>query len=78
MCWQCIASCAEGGRGGVVACLPAGLIPIVSRDTSVDVNDDYEMVLEYSTIEEIKESVQNLSMNLSGRIVRLNAGSRQR
>jgi len=55
-----------------------GLIPIVSRDTSVDVNDDYEMVLEYSTIEEIKESVQNLSMNLSGRIVRLNAGSRQR
>jgi hypothetical protein len=78
MCWHCIASCAEGGRGGVVACLHAGLIPILSRDTSVDVNDDDEMVLEYSTIEEIKESVQNLSMNLSGRIARLNAGSRQR
>ena len=75
MCWRCIASCAEGG---VVTCLHAGLIPIVSRDTSVDVNDDYGMVFEYSTIEEIKESVQNLSLNLSGRIVRLNAGSRQR
>jgi glycosyltransferase involved in cell wall biosynthesis len=54
-------SCAEGGCGAVVTCLHAGLIPIVSCETSVDVNDDFGLVLKNCTIAEIKEAAQKVS-----------------
>jgi glycosyltransferase involved in cell wall biosynthesis len=54
-------SCAEGGGGGVITCLHAGLIPIVSREASVDVDESRGFVLKESSVEEIKASVQRLS-----------------
>ena len=54
-------SCAEGGGGGVISCLHAGLIPIVSREASVDVDENRGFVLEESSVEEIKASVQRVS-----------------
>lgn len=32
-------SCAEGGAGSVIACMHGGLIPIVTREASIDVGD---------------------------------------
>ncbi len=32
-------SCAEGGAGSVICCMHAGLVPIVTREASIDVGD---------------------------------------
>jgi glycosyltransferase involved in cell wall biosynthesis len=55
------ASCSEGGGGSVINCMHAGLIPIVSYEASVDVEEDYGVLLKESSIQEIKSAVQNLS-----------------
>lgn len=51
-------SCSEGGGGCVITCMHAGLIPIVSYEASVDVREDYGIVLKESSIAEIKNSLQ--------------------
>ncbi len=53
-------SCSEGGGGGVITCLHAGLIPIVSREASVDVDESRGLILKDSSVDEIKASVQRL------------------
>jgi len=53
-------SCSEGCSGSVVACLHAGLIPIVSYESGVDVND-FGFILKDCSINEIKNSVKTLS-----------------
>lgn len=54
-------TCSEGGGGCVINCMHTGLIPIVSYESSVDVSDDYGVVLKENTVEEIKQSIQNVS-----------------
>lgn len=54
-------SCSEGGGGGVITCLHAGLIPIVSREASVDVDESMGLILKTCTVHEIKASVQKIS-----------------
>ena len=58
-------SCSEGGGGSVISCMHAGLIPIVSREASVDVDESFGWVLKECSIEEIKASIRKVS-NLSG------------
>ncbi len=62
---RCIAvvfpSCAEGGGGSVITCMQGGLIPIVSYESSVDVNDEYGVILKSSTVEEIKNAVRYIA-----------------
>ena len=53
-------SCAEGQAGGVIICLHAGLIPIISYESGVDV-EDFGIILRDSSIETIKETVQMVS-----------------
>jgi glycosyltransferase involved in cell wall biosynthesis len=53
-------SCSEGGGGSVITCMHAGLIPIVSYESSVDV-DDFGVLLPGSSIDEIKRAVRNIS-----------------
>jgi glycosyltransferase involved in cell wall biosynthesis len=66
---RCIAlvypSCSEGGGASVISCMHAGLIPIVSREASVDVNETFGLVLKECSIAEIKNSIREIS-NLSG------------
>jgi glycosyltransferase involved in cell wall biosynthesis len=50
-------SCSEGQNGGTVTCMHAGLVPIVSRESGVDVTPETGFVLERSTHEEIRERV---------------------
>jgi len=53
-------SCAEGGGGSAITCMHAGLIPILSREASVDVGDG-GMLLADSSVETIQEAVKTLS-----------------
>lgn len=54
-------SCCEGGGGSVLTCMQGGLIPIVSYETSVDIKDNYGVMLEDSSTDEIKKAVQHVS-----------------
>jgi len=62
---SCIAvispSCCESGGGATIVCMHAGLIPIVSRETSVDVGDGYGILLEESSVDRIKSAVRQVS-----------------
>jgi glycosyltransferase involved in cell wall biosynthesis len=53
-------SCCEGGGGSVITCMHAGLIPIVSYESSVDV-DDYGVILKDSSITTIRNTVHTVS-----------------
>ena len=53
-------SCAEGQSGAVITCMQAGLIPVISYESGVDV-DDYGILLEESSIEHIIKAVTALS-----------------
>jgi glycosyltransferase involved in cell wall biosynthesis len=54
-------SCSEGGGGSVIICLHAGLIPIISYESSVDVDDSYGVILKDCSIDTIKNTVQMIS-----------------
>ncbi len=53
-------SSSEGQAGSVITCLHAGLIPIISYQSGVDV-DDFGVILENCTIEEICDKVAFVS-----------------
>jgi glycosyltransferase involved in cell wall biosynthesis len=53
-------SCSEGQSGAAVTCLHAGLIPIVSYESGVDV-DDFGVILNNCSIEEIQRSIKRVS-----------------
>jgi glycosyltransferase involved in cell wall biosynthesis len=61
---KCVAliypSCSEGGGGSVIQCMHAGLIPIVSYESSVDIGD-FGVILESCSIKEIKRSIRMIS-----------------
>ena len=54
-------SCSEGGGGSVINCMHAGLIPVVSYESSVDVKDDFGVIMKDSSINEIRNSIQRIS-----------------
>jgi glycosyltransferase involved in cell wall biosynthesis len=61
------ASCSEGVGGSIINCMHAGLIPIVSYETSVDVFD-FGIVFDDCTPAEIKKNIDAVS-NLSREIL---------
>lgn len=54
-------SCSEGCSTAVVICMHAGLIPIISYESSVDVSPDCGIILRKSSIEEIRDSVRSIA-----------------
>lgn len=54
-------SCSEGGGGSVINAMHAGLVPVASRESSVDVAPDCGVVLEESTVPEIQDAVRDLA-----------------
>jgi glycosyltransferase involved in cell wall biosynthesis len=62
---RCVAlvfpSCSEGQSGSTVTSMHAGLIPIVSYESGVDVSPDFGIVLKTCKIEEIKEAVSRIA-----------------
>jgi glycosyltransferase involved in cell wall biosynthesis len=53
-------SCSEGGGASAITCMQAGLIPIVSYETNVNVGD-FGYTLRDSSIEEVKKTVRMVS-----------------
>lgn len=53
-------SCSEGQAGSVVVCMHAGLIPIISYESGVDVGD-FGILLKGCSVEEIQEKITKLS-----------------
>jgi glycosyltransferase involved in cell wall biosynthesis len=53
-------SCSESGGGSVITCMHAGLIPVVSYEASIDV-DDFGIIMGDSSIEGIKNTIQKVS-----------------
>jgi glycosyltransferase involved in cell wall biosynthesis len=53
-------SCSEGQAGAVITCLHAGLIPVISYESGVDIHD-FGIVLHTCSIAEIQNSVRQLS-----------------
>ena len=45
----------------MIGCMHGGLIPILSYESSVDVEEGYGVILKESTVSEIKNSVRRLS-----------------
>ena len=53
-------SCSEGGGGGAITCMHAGLIPILSYETSVDVGSG-GIILRENSIDEICSVVKDIA-----------------
>ena len=53
-------SCSEGGGGSVITCLHAGLIPILTYETSVDLHD-FGVLLPEASIDTIRQVVREVS-----------------
>jgi glycosyltransferase involved in cell wall biosynthesis len=53
-------SCAEGQCGGVITCMHAGVIPVISYESGVDVHD-FGMILPDCSIEQIQNAVRSVS-----------------
>ena len=54
-------SCSEGGGGSVVTAMHTGLIPVVTRETSVDVASDVGRLLPDARVETIRAAVRDLA-----------------
>ncbi len=67
-------SCSEGGSGAVINCSRAGLIPIISYECGIAVDGSFGLILEKCSIEEIKNSVKEIS-DLSGQELKAMARS---
>lgn len=53
-------SCSEGQAGSVITCLHAGLIPVISYESGVDIGD-FGILLEKCSVKEITAAVEKLS-----------------
>lgn len=53
-------SCSEGQSGSVITCMHAGLIPIISYEAGIDI-DDFGIILKKCSIDEIKDSIKIVS-----------------
>ena len=53
-------SCSEGQSGAVITAMHAGLIPIISYESGVDVHD-FGVILRKSSIDEIKKAIREIA-----------------
>ncbi|MDH5740664.1 MAG: glycosyltransferase, partial [Nitrospira sp.] len=60
-------SCSEAGGGNVLVCMHAGLIPLVSYESSVDV-EDFGVMFKENTVHTIKNAVQAMSNLPAGQL----------
>jgi glycosyltransferase involved in cell wall biosynthesis len=63
-------SCSEAGGGNVIVCMHAGLIPLVSYESSVDVHD-YGVMFRDNAVDTIKEAVRMVSRFPSEQLSRM-------
>ncbi len=68
-------SCAEGGGGSVINCMHAGLIPVVSYEASVDVSEEYGVLLAESSPEAIRQAVSDIASLPTDRLRKMAKGA---
>lgn len=61
-------SCSECCNGGVVTCTHAGLIPVVSRETGVDLPPDGSVMLRDCSVETIRAEVRRIAELPAGQV----------
>jgi glycosyltransferase involved in cell wall biosynthesis len=61
-------SCSEGQNGGTVTCLHAGLLPVVTPETGVDVAPEFGVVLAEPTVDAIRAAVVGLAGRGAGEL----------
>ena len=54
-------SCSGGCAGSVVTCMHAGIIPIISYESGVDIDGTFGMILRDCSIEAIKDCIKKIS-----------------
>ena len=54
-------TCSEGGGGGVLTCMHAGLIPVTGVTSSVDLDPGYSVTLSGLTVDGVREGVEALA-----------------
>jgi hypothetical protein len=54
-------SCSEGGGGSAITCMHAGLVPLLTREASVDLDPSFGVLLEEPTVEHIRGAVRGLA-----------------
>lgn len=54
-------SCSEGGGGSVIHCMHAGMIPICTREASVDLGD-FGLLIKNGTVEAVMEAAQAFAL----------------
>ncbi|BAZ38473.1 group 1 glycosyl transferase [Calothrix sp. NIES-4101] len=67
-------SCSEGQSGAVVSCLHGGLIPILSYESGVDVND-FGVILQNCSLEKIKEAIVDISSRSNWELSAMSRGA---
>ncbi len=53
-------SCSEGGGGGVITCMHAGMLPVVTREASVDIGD-FGIAIVDGSVEGVRDAVRRVS-----------------
>lgn len=73
-------SCAEGGGGSAITCMHAGIIPLLTREASVDIDNECGLLLQDTSVEGIIRAVEEISNLPESRLQQLarNAWSRAR
>ena len=61
-------SCSEGGGASALTCLHAGLIPLLTREASVDLEPAWGVELETASVEQVAERVRELSGRASAEL----------
>jgi len=60
-------SCSEGGGGSVITCMHAGMLPVVTREASVNIGDS-GLILKSASVEAIREAVIAISNMPAGKL----------
>ncbi|MEA5574135.1 glycosyltransferase [Calothrix sp. UHCC 0171] len=67
-------SCSEGGGGAVITCMHAGIIPIASYESSVDLHD-FGVILQNCSLEKIKAAIVDISSRSSRELSAMSRGA---
>lgn len=70
-------SCAEGQAGAVVVCMHAGMVPIASVQSGVDLRPEYGISLDELSVSEIKSKVMALSAVAPEKLEEMSLGAWQ-
>lgn len=68
-------SCSEGQAGSVATCMQAGLVPVCSYETGIDLGPDFGVILADSSIAAVEAAVRDLSQRGLGELESMARGA---